>query len=138
MKIENISFKYLEHIDALRAISVIFVILFHINPEYFYFGYLGVDIFFVISGYVISNSIYDQQIIKKKSITQFYIKRFKRIFPILFLVITTFLTMYIFLSPLSGNTNFYLNSAVTSLLGISNFYFINNEINYFLTESINP
>ncbi len=138
MKIGNISFKYLEHIDALRAISVILVILFHINPEYFYFGYLGVDIFFVISGYVISNSIYDQQIIKKKSITKFYIKRFKRIFPILFLVITTFLTMYVFLSPLSGNTNFYFNSAITSLLGVSNFYFINNEINYFLTESINP
>tara|TARA_B100001093_G_scaffold416160_1_gene406755 strand:+ start:357 stop:2345 length:1989 start_codon:yes stop_codon:yes gene_type:complete len=138
VKIGNISFKYLEHIDALRAISVILVILFHINPEYFYFGYLGVDIFFVISGYVISNSIYDQQIIKKKSITKFYIKRFKRIFPILFLVITTFLTMYVFLSPLSGNTNFYFNSAITSLLGVSNFYFINNEINYFLTESINP
>ena len=138
MKIQDIRFKYLDHIDALRAISVILVILFHLNPEYFYFGYLGVDIFFVISGYVISNSIYDQQIIKKKSIAQFYIKRFKRIFPILFLVIITFLATYIFLSPLSGNTNFYLNSAITSLLGISNFYYINNEINYFLNESINP
>ena len=45
----KINFKYLDHIDALRALSVIFVILFHINQEIFFFGYLGVDIFFVIS-----------------------------------------------------------------------------------------
>ena len=84
MKIENISFKYLEHIDALRAISVIFVILFHINPEYFYFGYLGVDIFFVISGYVISNSIYDQQITKKRVLPNFISKDLKESSPYFF------------------------------------------------------
>ena len=66
MKDFNLTFKYLDHIDALRAISVIAVILFHINPETFSLGFLGVDIFFVISGYVISNSIYDQQILQKK------------------------------------------------------------------------
>tara|TARA_Y100000591_G_scaffold320063_1_gene332932 strand:+ start:1283 stop:3277 length:1995 start_codon:yes stop_codon:yes gene_type:complete len=134
----NLTFKYLDHIDALRALSVIAVILFHLNPDTFYLGFLGVDIFFVISGYVISNSIYEQQILQKKSIIQFYIKRFKRIFPILFLVICTFFFLYIFLSPLSGKSNFFFISGATSLLGVSNFYFLNNEINYFLNESINP
>ena len=62
----KINFKYLDHIDALRALSVIFVILFHINQEIFFFGYLGVDIFFVISGYVITNSIYQEQVKNKK------------------------------------------------------------------------
>ena len=138
MKDFNLTFKYLDHIDALRAISVIAVILFHINPETFSLGFLGVDIFFVISGYVISNSIYDQQILQKKSIKQFYIKRFKRIFPVLFLVVVTFLTFYIFLSPLSGKSNFFLMSGATSLIGVSNFYFLNNEVNYFLNETINP
>ena len=57
-----LKFNYLDHIDALRAISVILVILFHLNSELFFFGYLGVDVFFVISGYVITNSIYQQQI----------------------------------------------------------------------------
>ena len=101
-------------------------------------GYLGVDVFFVISGYVITNSIYDQQLTKNKSIFYFYVRRIKRIFPILLLVIFSFITFYIILSPLSGNTNFILGSAVSSLVGLSNLYFINNDINYFLLEGINP
>lgn len=134
----NLTFNYLNYIDVLRAISVILVIFFHLNPESFDLGYLGVDVFFVISGYVITNSIYNDQIINKKGIFSFYVKRFKRIYPILFLVIITFLIFYVFFSPLSGNTNFYLGSALTALLGISNFYFINNEVNYFLNDGANP
>ena len=136
MSDKYLTFNYLDHIDALRAISVILVILFHLNSELF-FGYLGVDVF-VISGYVITNSIYQQQILKKKKILSFYIKRFKRLYPVLFLVIISFLIFYTFLSPLSGNTNFYLGSSISALFGISNFYFMNNEVNYFLSESINP
>ena len=65
MEKKSLGFKYLDHVDALRAISVILVILFHLNSKLFSFGYLGVDIFFVISGYVITNSLYNQQIKKK-------------------------------------------------------------------------
>jgi len=133
-----INFEYLNYIDALRAISVVLVIFFHLNPEYFSLGYLGVDIFFVISGYVITNSIYDQQLTKNKSIFFFYVRRIKRIFPILLLVIFSFLIFYIILSPLSGNTNFVLGSAASSLVGLSNLYFISNDINYFLLDGINP
>ena len=133
-----LNFRYLNYIDALRAISVVLVIFFHLNPEYFSLGYLGVDVFFVISGYVITNSIYDQQLTKNKSIFYFYVRRIKRIFPILLLVIFSFITFYIILSPLSGNTNFFLGSAASSLVGLSNLYFINNDINYFLLEGINP
>ena len=96
---KTLPFKYLDHIDALRAISVILVILFHLYPNIFFFGYLGVDVFFVVSGYVITNSLYEQQIIKKKSIVSFYIKRFKRLYPVLFLVIFTFIVFYILISP---------------------------------------
>ena len=138
MQNNNLNFKYLDHIDALRAISVILVIFYHINVEYFSLGYLGVDVFFVISGYVITNSIYDQQLKKNESIFFFYVKRIKRIYPVLLLVILIFLLSYVILSPLSGNTNFFLGSAVTALAGLSNLYFINNEVNYFLNESTNP
>ena len=138
MEKTNLGFNYLNHVDALRAVSVIFVILFHLNPNLFSYGFLGVDIFFVISGYVISNSLYDQQIKKNKSIFYFYVKRIKRIFPILFLVIFSFLISYIFFSPLKGDTNFFLESAISSLFGLSNLYFISNEINYFFTDEINP
>ena len=55
---------YRKEIDFLRAIAVIFVILFHYFPKILPKGYLGVDLFFVISGFLISFQIYDQTIKK--------------------------------------------------------------------------
>ena len=52
----DISYKF--HIQTLRAISVLLVFFYHLKIEFFSQGYLGVDIFFVISGYVITQSIY--------------------------------------------------------------------------------
>lgn len=56
--------KYRPEIDGLRAIAVISVIFYHFLPEFFKFGYLGVDIFFVISGYLITYIIVQE--LKKK------------------------------------------------------------------------
>lgn len=138
MNEKNLVFKNLNYIDALRAFSLLIVILFHLNQELFFFGYLGVDIFFVISGYVITNSLYKDQIIKKKNLSSFYVKRLKRIFPILFLVILSFLFFYLLLSPLDGKTNYIFKSAISALLGVSNLYFLNNKFDYFFNDQINP
>ena len=48
------------HIQFFRAISVLLVFFYHLELEFFKFGYLGVDIFFVISGYVITSRLYDE------------------------------------------------------------------------------
>ena len=53
------TFSYQKEFDILRAISVILVILFHLNEEIFFFGFVGVDIFFVISGFVITQSLFN-------------------------------------------------------------------------------
>lgn len=50
---------YRSEIDGLRSLSVVFVILYHLYPDIFNGGFLGVDIFFVISGYVITQSLYN-------------------------------------------------------------------------------
>ena len=50
------------HIQFLRAISVLFVFFYHLELELFKFGYLGVDIFFVISGFVITSRLYEELI----------------------------------------------------------------------------
>ncbi len=55
------------HIQFLRAISVILVFFYHLKLDIFKFGYIGVDIFFVISGYVITSRLYEELIKKKKN-----------------------------------------------------------------------
>ena len=57
LKMKRNFFLYQNHLDTLRALAVLLVFLFHINKDFFGFGYIGVDIFFVISGYVISQSL---------------------------------------------------------------------------------
>ena len=70
-----ISFR--EDIQGLRAIAVIFVLLFHSKISYFNGGFIGVDIFFVISGYLITGIIHKDLIKKNFSLINFYEKRGK-------------------------------------------------------------
>ncbi|WP_277207865.1 acyltransferase family protein [Vibrio misgurnus] len=83
------NFKYRADIDGLRALAVLMVILFHMNADWISGGFIGVDIFFVISGYIITSAIYPQIINKEFSFNQFYVKRIKRILPLFYLVAMT-------------------------------------------------
>lgn len=78
--------KYRADIDGLRAIAVIPVVLFHVGTPGFDGGYVGVDVFFVISGYLITLLIRSQQERDRFSIAWFYERRIRRIFPALFAV----------------------------------------------------
>jgi peptidoglycan/LPS O-acetylase OafA/YrhL len=78
---------YLPHVDGLRALSILLVIGFHAFPHILSGGFIGVDVFFVISGYLISKIIIKTIDKKKFSILTFYSKRIKRIFPSLILVL---------------------------------------------------
>ena len=78
--------KYKPEIDGLRALAVLPVILFHAGFELFNGGFVGVDIFLVISGYLITNIIISEISLGKFSILNFYERRARRILPILFFV----------------------------------------------------
>lgn len=78
---------YRREIDGLRAIAVLPVILFHAGVEVFSGGYIGVDIFFVISGYLITTIILSEKQAGKFTIINFYERRARRILPALFFVI---------------------------------------------------
>jgi peptidoglycan/LPS O-acetylase OafA/YrhL len=78
--------KYRAEIDGLRAVAVIPVILFHAGFEHFSGGFVGVDIFFVISGYLITTIILSEKEQGTFSLINFYDRRARRILPALFLV----------------------------------------------------
>ncbi len=79
-------FPYRPDIDGLRAIAVVCVIAYHFFPGYMAGGFVGVDIFFVISGYLITNVILGSVSRGSFSFLDFYFRRIKRIFPALLLV----------------------------------------------------
>ena len=78
--------QYIPAIDGLRALAVLSVILFHGFSQFFPGGFVGVDIFFVISGYLITQIIASQISSNQFSFIEFYSRRIRRIFPALILV----------------------------------------------------
>jgi peptidoglycan/LPS O-acetylase OafA/YrhL len=91
--------KYRAEIDGLRALAVLPVILFHAGFEWFSGGFVGVDVFFVISGYLITNIIISEMAEGKFSIVNFYERRARRILPALFFVMAACLPFAWFWLP---------------------------------------
>jgi peptidoglycan/LPS O-acetylase OafA/YrhL len=77
---------YRPDIDGLRAVAVLAVVAFHAFPEYITGGFIGVDVFFVISGFLIAGITLDEIKTSTFSLTRFYARRVRRIFPALLLV----------------------------------------------------
>jgi peptidoglycan/LPS O-acetylase OafA/YrhL len=85
--------KYRADIDGLRAIAVLIVVGFHAFPEWLPGGYIGVDVFFVISGFLISTILFESLSNHSFSLSDFYTRRIKRIFPALLLILVTLLVL---------------------------------------------
>jgi peptidoglycan/LPS O-acetylase OafA/YrhL len=79
--------KYRPDIDGLRAVAVLAVLAYHAFPETVQGGFIGVDIFFVISGFLISAMVFDGIAASRFSIVDFYRRRIRRIFPALLVVL---------------------------------------------------
>ncbi len=92
--------KYRPDIDGLRAVAILLVVGFHAFPEWIHGGFIGVDIFFVISGYLISTIIFENLEKNRFSFLDFYSRRIRRIFPALILVLSfCFLMGWFLLTP---------------------------------------
>ena len=120
---------YIKEIQSLRGISIFLVFLFHLNQDYFNYGYLGVDIFFVISGFVITKMIYENLIKEKFNLGTFYASRFLRLFPALFFMVIIVCFLILLTFQIHGNPDRLINTGLFSLPGLSNFYliFIGND-----------
>jgi peptidoglycan/LPS O-acetylase OafA/YrhL len=125
--------KYRPEIDGLRALAVLPVIFFHAGFNYFSGGFVGVDVFFVISGYLITRIILTELEGGKFSIANFYERRARRILPVLFFVMGVSIPFaWILLLPFEL-ANFSKSLIAVSLF-LSNFFFL-REGGYFETAA---
>lgn len=125
---------YKPEINGIRAFAVIAVIINHFNPDLLPSGYLGVDIFFVISGYVITSSLADRP---SKNLLDFlvgfYARRIKRLVPALVLfVIVTSISICLFNPSPSAS----IKTGISALFGCANLYLWNKATNYFDTSTL--
>ncbi|MCT4085434.1 acyltransferase [Elizabethkingia anophelis] len=116
-------------IQGLRAFAFIFVFLFHLNPKWLPGGFIGVDMFFVISGYLITSIILHQKSSNKFSFISFYESRIKRIVPAYYfaLLLVAIAGSFIYLD---FDLQVLRRSLITSAFFISNVYFGGGD-NYF-------
>ena len=135
--------KYRPDIDGLRFIAVFLVIIYHIrlnllDINIFQGGFIGVDVFFVISGYLITSLIIEDIQKNQFSIINFFERRIRRILPLLTFVSLFFLLISIVV--LRGDSLIELSNTIfSSIFFYSNYFFIFKEIEYGVdSNSVNP
>ena len=127
---------YRPDIDGLRAISILGVILFHFKFDFFSGGYLGVDVFIVISGFLITSFIFKRLELNKFSFLEFLIRRAKRLLPSFFAVIflSLIFAYFIFLPEVLVK---FCKSLISAASLSSNFFFWLNS-GYWDESNTNP
>jgi len=122
--------QYIPAIDGLRAIAVIAVMLYHLGVSWIPGGFLGVDLFFVISGYVITRLLLDS--IQERGgldLRDFYLARIRRLLPpLVFMIVTTSIFIGLW-AP--DTTKKFLTDAPFSLTGAMNWWLVFNQQDYF-------
>ncbi|MBO9481968.1 acyltransferase family protein [Salinisphaera sp. G21_0] len=127
-------YKYRPDIDGLRFIAAALVLLYHFQFSIISGGYVGVDVFFVITGFVMSNLLMKQLSAGTFLFSDFYSKRIKRLIPALLLMS---FVVFLLISPIYMDEEYYIfsKSWLYSLIGYSNFYFIDEFAKYFSADA---
>ncbi len=131
---------YLPQIDGLRALAVLAVIAFHLNPAFVPGGFVGVDIFFTISGFVVSGALQGSGMTRIGPLLgHFYARRAVRILPALYLclLVSSFASvLFIPAAWLSGETE---KTGLRAVFGVSNIFLAHAENGYFAPKAeFNP
>ncbi|HCU9625470.1 TPA: acetyltransferase [Staphylococcus aureus] len=129
--------RYMPGLDGLRAIAVLGIIIYHLNKQWLTGGFLGVDTFFVISGYLITSLLLkeydDTGIIKLKS---FWIRRLKRLLPAVVVLLMVVGTATLLLK--SDNIIRVKHDIIAAIFYVSNWWYIAKDVNYFEQFSFMP
>ena len=122
--------KYLPSIDSLRALAVLAVIIYHVDVNYLPGGFLGVDLFFVLSGYLISSLIIKEY--KKTgsvNLYNFYIRRARRLLPAVYFMITVGLVVMVLFNEVLLRKSHL--DAIFGYIYSSNWWYIFHKLDYF-------
>lgn len=126
---------YIPHLDGLRAISVLAIFGYHLRPDLIPGGFLGVDVFFMISGFLITNLLLrEYELSNHINFRNFYLRRFARLFPTFVLTIISTIVVSFFVFEID-TVSVIAISAIASLAGIANLYFLKTA-NYFDLDAI--
>lgn len=129
--------RYMPGLDGLRAIAVLGIIIYHLNKQWLTGGFLGVDTFFVISGYLITSLLLkeydDTGIVKLKS---FWIRRLKRLLPAVIVLLMVVGTATLLLK--SDNIIRVKHDIIAAIFYVSNWWYIAKDVNYFEQFSFMP
>jgi peptidoglycan/LPS O-acetylase OafA/YrhL len=140
MSSENLKSGYLPYIDGMRAVAVLAVIIYHLHAAWLPGGFAGVDVFFVISGFVVSASVVRFSSTSfRQFLLQFYARRIQRIVPALMLclLVTALLSALFIPSAWLSNKNQY--TGLAAFFGFSNFVLAQSGNDYFSpTAEFNP
>ncbi|MFC4892908.1 acyltransferase family protein [Pseudofrancisella aestuarii] len=130
--------KYYKHIDGLRALAVIAVLFAHLDFPAFRGGYVGVDVFFVISGFLITNIIIKElEETKRFDFINFYTRRARRIMPALSFVLIISFILGVWLLDLA-KFHIFGGSLVSTALSFSNVYFYKQASYFDILSQSNP
>ncbi len=129
--------KYRPEIDGLRAIAVLSVVFYHAGVRGFSGGFVGVDVFFVISGYLITSILRNDLARQRYSLAEFYRRRVQRIFPALFAMILV-VSMVSAVAMLPVEIRHYSTSLLATVLFLSNFEFYRLTDYFELGSSARP
>ena len=126
------SYSYIPEIDGLRALAVLGVMLFHLDKTFLPGGFTGVDVFFVISGYVVSRAITAQGARPLRSfLTDFFARRVVRILPALTVCLTVVAALSVLFIPQSWLSSTIARVGMWAFFGASNFALIRYHDGYF-------
>ena len=125
--------QYRPDIDGLRAIAITAVIAFHAGLKGVPGGFIGVDIFFVLSGFLITSMLFKEaELTGKINLQEFYARRIRRLLPASSLVlVSTVILAYFFLIPIGDEQLKFAHSAIAATFFISNIYFWKSSGGYF-------
>ncbi|RCN42719.1 hypothetical protein ANCCAN_11308, partial [Ancylostoma caninum] len=88
-----------EDLQGIRGVAILFVLMMHLKQDSFRLGFIGVDMFFVLSGFLMTKILLSKEV-SLKSVGTFYIRRFKRIVPLyMLLAVATYIYGYFFILP---------------------------------------